>query len=64
MRGKDWLLGDFTAADIQMSFVGEVAQSFGVRAAHPELDRWSRACQARPAYKRALERGGPYRLAG
>ncbi len=64
LRGRDYLLGEFSGADIQMSFVGEVAQSFGVRAAYPDLDRWSKTLQARPAYKRALERGGPYRLAG
>lgn len=62
LQGRDWLLGDtFTGADIQMSFVGEAAR--GLRASYPALDAWVRRCQARPAYRRALERGGPYSLA-
>ena len=47
----------------QMSFVGEIAGVYGLRGSYPELDRWIRALQARPAYRRALERGGPYRFA-
>ena len=36
LAGRDWLMGDFTAADIQMSFVGEVARAFGQTATVPE----------------------------
>ncbi|MDO9283466.1 MAG: glutathione S-transferase [Aquabacterium sp.] len=62
LQGRDWLVGDsLTGADIQMSFVGEAAR--GLRAAYPAMDAWVRRCQARPAYQRALERGGPYALA-
>jgi glutathione S-transferase len=64
LAGRAWLMGDaLTGADIQMSFVGEAAGAYGKRAAYPELERWVRAFQARPAYRRALERGGPYRFA-
>ena len=63
LEGRDWLLGDFSAADIQMSFVGEIAGSFGKRAAYPALDAWVKRFQARPAYKAALEKGGPYNFA-
>ena len=63
LRGRDWLLDDFSAADIQMSFVGEIAGSFGKRAAYPALDAWVRRFQARPAYIAALEKGGAYRFA-
>jgi glutathione S-transferase len=63
LQGRDWLVGDaLSAADIQMSFVGEAART--LRAEYPAMDAWVRRCQARPAYQRALERGGPYALAG
>ena len=62
LQGRDWLVGDtLTGADIQMSFVGEAAR--GLRASYPAMDAWVRRCQARPAYQRALVRGGPYSLA-
>jgi glutathione S-transferase len=60
LAGRDYLLDEFSAADVQMSFVGEVAGAFGKRAAYPNLDAWTKRLQARPAYRRALERGGPY----
>jgi glutathione S-transferase len=64
LAGRDFLVGDaLTGADVQMSFVGEVAGAYGKRGAYPELDRWIRALQARPAYRAALERGGAYRFA-
>ena len=34
------------------------------RAAYPNLDAWVRRFQSRPAYQAAIERGGPYSLAG
>ena len=62
LQGRDWLLGDtFSGADVQMSFVGEAAR--GLRAGYPALDAWVRRFQQRPAYRRALERGGPYSMA-
>ena len=62
LKGRDWLLDSgFSGADVQMSFVGEAAR--GLRAQYPNLDAWVRRCQQRPAYRRALERGGPYSLA-
>ena len=61
LTGRDWLVGgDITGADIQMSFVGEVAGVFGVRGQYPAIDAWVRRFQMRPAYQRALEKGGPY----
>ena len=63
LQGREWLVGDrLSGADIQMSFVGEAAR--GLRASYPALDAWVTRFQARPAYQRALERGGPYSLAG
>ncbi len=61
LAGKEWLVGDhLTGADIMMSFVGEIAGARTSRAAYPGVDAWVKRFQARPAYLRALERGGPY----
>jgi glutathione S-transferase len=65
LAGKDWLVGDaLTGADIQMSFVGEVAGARGNRENYPHLDAWVKRFQARPAYRKAIERGGPYAYGG
>ena len=62
LQGRDWLLGNtFSGADIQMSFVAEAAR--GLRVNYPHMDAWLRRFQQRPAYRRALERGGPYSMA-
>ncbi|MEO8279288.1 MAG: glutathione S-transferase [Ideonella sp.] len=62
LSDRTWLLGDqFSGADVQMSFVGEVARS--LRRSYPALDAWVRRFQQRPAYRRAIERGGAYSLA-
>jgi len=63
LEGRDWLLDAFSAADIQMSFVGEVAGAFGLRAGYPNIDAWVKRFQGRDAYRRALARGGPYSFA-
>jgi len=63
LQGRASLVGDgLTGADIQMSFVAEMAGVLGKRAAYPALDAWVRALQQRPAYRRAVERGGAYGL--
>jgi glutathione S-transferase len=61
---KDYLLGDFTGADVQMSFVAEVGRAFAQLAPFPNLTAYIERLQARPAYRRALEKGGAYNLAG
>jgi len=64
LKGRQFLVGDtLTGADIQMSFVGEIAGAFGKRAQYPNLDAWTKRLHDRPAYKKALERGGTYHLA-
>ena len=55
---------DFTAADVMMSFPLEAATARGgLDASRPALFGLLRQLQARPAYRRALERGGPYAYA-
>ena len=63
LAGKDWILGsEFSGADVQMSFVGEVTNAFGRLEAYPNLKAWVDRFQARPAYRKALEKGGAYNL--
>ena len=59
-----WFAGnEFTAADIQMSFPLEAATARGgLDAARPRLMAFLERIHARPAYQRALERGGKYEL--
>jgi glutathione S-transferase len=60
-----WFAGDdFSAADIQMSFpVEAAAQRAGLDARWPKLQDYLARIHARPAYQRALARGGPYSFA-
>lgn len=60
----DWFAGaDFSAADIQMSFPLEAAAArAGLGASRPRLNAFLQKIHARPAFQRALERGGPYDL--
>jgi glutathione S-transferase len=62
---SEWFAGaEFSAADIQMSFPVEAsAQRAGLDASRPKLMAWLKRIHARPAYRRALERGGPYDFA-
>src|SRR5665213_3281813 len=50
-------------ADVQMSFVGEVARAFGRLGDFPDIAAWVERLHARTAFKAALERGGAYNLA-
>lgn len=65
LEGRDYLLGEaLTGADIQMSFVGEVGRAFGKLPGYPQATAWLDRLHARPAYKAAIKRGGPYGLGG
>jgi glutathione S-transferase len=59
-----WFAGkEFTAADIQLSFALEAAASrAGLNEKRPHLMAWLKRIHARPAYKRALKKGGAYDL--
>ncbi len=60
----DWFVANrFSAADIQLSFVIEAGAMRGPVADHPNLVQYKERFRARPAYQRALERGGPYKFA-
>jgi glutathione S-transferase len=60
-----WFAGSaFSAADIQMSFALEASQARGGldEKSAPRLFDFLQRAHARPAYQRALERGGKYAL--
>lgn len=59
---NEWFAGaEFSAADIQMSFPLEAAAARGGLAqGHPKAMAFLARIHARPAYQRALEKGGPY----
>lgn len=63
LAGRDYLVGDeFSAADVQLSFIGELAAFRTDRARFEHLDAWVHRFQRRPAYQAAVLRGGPYAL--
>ncbi len=59
LEGRSWFAGEeLTAADIQMSYpLEQLASRTGIRS--PNIQAWLERVRARPAYQRALERGGP-----
>lgn len=61
-----WFAGaDVSGADIQMSFPLEAAAARGgLNASRPRLMAYLERIHARPAYRRALEKGGPYSILG
>ncbi len=64
LSSRPWFAGaEFSAADVQMSFALEAAAARGVLdARYPKLQDWLERIHARPAYHRALEKGGPYKI--
>ncbi len=61
IAGRSYLVGDdLTCADVQVSFVLEAAGAGGSLADYPRLEAYLAALQARPAYRSALGKGGPY----
>lgn len=60
LSGADWFVGNaFSAADIQISFSIQAARMLHGLDKFPNLARFLERATARPAYKKALERGGP-----
>jgi glutathione S-transferase len=59
-----WFAGDeLTAADVQMSFPVDAAVARAAGGISPRLTEWLGRIKARPAYRRAIERGGGFELA-
>ncbi len=66
LERSTWFAGDaFTAADVQMSFPLEAAaRRGGLDGLRPRLMEYLARIHARPAYQRAVARGGPYEILG
>jgi glutathione S-transferase len=65
LKGRDFLVGSgLTGADVQVTFVLEAANTSGLVKDYPVLLSYLDRMHARPAYKRAIEKGGPYDLGG
>ncbi len=64
LKGREFFVGNsLTGADIQMSFVGEMARVFDKLAPYRDLAAWLTRMHARPAFQRSVEKGGAYRFA-
>lgn len=65
LASRTWFAGDdMTAADIMMSFPLEAARArAGLNEDRPATISWIDRIQSRPAYRRALEKGGSYSFA-
>jgi glutathione S-transferase len=63
LQTRDFLVGgDLTGADIQVQYVTETAAALGLIGDRPAIRAWHDRLTARPAYLRALEKGGPVML--
>jgi glutathione S-transferase len=64
LAASTWFAGeDLSAADIQMSFpIQAAAARAGLDARRPRLMKFIERIEARPAWRRSVERGGPYQL--
>ncbi len=64
LKGREYFIGNsLTGADIQMSFVGEMAKVFNKLEPLPNLGAWLARMHGRPAFQRSVEKGGAYRFA-
>ncbi|KAI9026220.1 glutathione S transferase domain-containing protein [Hyaloraphidium curvatum] len=66
LASRPWFAGnEFSAADVVMSFPLEAAVvRGGLDERFPKLLDWLERIHSRPAYKRALEKGGPFKILG
>ena len=60
---SDWFAGsEMSGADIMMSFPVEAAAARAGVDSYPNINAYIEKIHARPAYQRAIEKGGPYEL--
>jgi len=63
LEGQDYLVGNrFTAADLQLAFILQTARGLGFLQGRDVLNAYLDRLEARPAYKRAIDKGGPFDL--
>ena len=59
LAGREWFVGtDVTGADINLSFIAQMAMRFAGRDSYPNLTAFVDRIEARPAYIRAIARSG------
>ena len=64
LQGREFFIGQsLSGADIQMSFVSEMAKVFDKLGPYPNLAAWLTRMHARRAFQRSVEKGGAYRFA-
>ena len=60
LASREWFVGNaLSGADVQLSFVAQVGVLFNGKEAFPNLTRFVERIEARPAYQRAMAKGGP-----
>ncbi|MCB9591762.1 MAG: glutathione S-transferase [Sandaracinaceae bacterium] len=66
LEGREWLVGDEpTGADVMMSYPLQAAIERGnLGEPFPRVSAYLERIAARPAYQRAVERGGPFEIPG
>jgi len=63
LEGRTFLVGDdLTAADIQLTFTLQMTRRSKLLDAYPDLLAYVARMEARPAFQRSVERGGPFTL--
>ncbi len=63
LAGREFLVGGgFTAVDLQLAFILQTARGLGFLKDRPDLQAYLGRLESRPAYKRAIEKGGPFDL--
>ena len=55
LEGKEYVLGRFTAADVLLTTVLRILRDTDFVKKRPALDAYQRRCEARPAFRKALE---------
>ena len=59
LDGRQYFVGnELTGADVQLSFVAQMAVRFAGRDAYPRLSMFADRIEARPAYQRAVAKSG------
>jgi glutathione S-transferase len=63
LEGRGFFVGrSLSGADIQMSFVGDMAKAFDRLGPYPNLAAWLSRMHVRPAFQRSIDQGGAYRF--